>query len=143
MRMKFISFWPEAAVCWVAMSAIFRPGALHAHICHLGQTSPTDATLMQSCGEVISVSGPRLNHGGNTFVHVTNTGSGAGTARAAGTKGTLRCVGGDSGGPWFAYTSAYGVLSQCTWADTGRTITETAIFTSVEFIPAISANLVF
>jgi hypothetical protein len=141
--MKFISFWPEAAVCWVAMSAIFRPGALHAHICHLGQTSPTDATLMQSCGEVISVSGPRLNHGGNTFVHVTNTGSGAGTARAAGTKGTLRCVGGDSGGPWFAYTSAYGVLSQCTWADTGRTITETAIFTSVEFIPAISANLVF
>jgi hypothetical protein len=36
--------------------------------------------------------------------------------RTSGT-GTLRCHKGDSGGPWFAGTVAYGVMSSCAWVD--------------------------
>jgi hypothetical protein len=111
------------------------------YICHLGQTSPTDQTLMQTCGEVTSTTGGNYK-GGNTYVVVSNTQSGAGTTLSSG-KGTLRCVRGDSGGPWFAYTSAYGIQSSCAWNDTAETITNIVVYTSVEYVPAISANLVY
>lgn len=116
------------------------------YICHLGQTSPTDQTLMQSCGEVTSVNGSRTISGtqqGNTFVVVTNTQSGAGTTRETG-KGTLRCVPGDSGGAWFAHTTAYGIQSQCGFVDEpARTITRVVVYTSIEYIAPLGAELVF
>lgn len=111
------------------------------YICHLGQTSPTDQTLMQTCGEVTSTTGGNYK-GGNTYVVVSNTQSGAGTTLSSG-KGTLRCVRGDSGGPWFAYTTAYGIQSSCAWNDAAETITRIVVYTSVEYVPAISANLVY
>ncbi|HEX9948052.1 MAG TPA: hypothetical protein VGA98_10975 [Allosphingosinicella sp.] len=92
------------------------------YICHVGQTSPGSTTSMQSCGEVISVTasqttgGVSTQNGNGYFVMVRNTQSGKGTVRTSGT-GTLRCHKGDSGGPWFAGTVAYGVMSSCAWAD--------------------------
>lgn len=111
------------------------------YICHLGQTSQTDQTLIQSCGEVTSVTGGSFA-GGSTFVHVSNTQSGAGTVRTSGL-GTLRCVGGDSGGPWFAVTTAYGVQSGCAWADTAKTITDVVVYTSLDYAANINVTLVF
>jgi hypothetical protein len=111
------------------------------YICHLGQTSQTDQTLIQSCGEVTSVTGGSFA-GGNTFVIVSNTQSGAGTVRTSGL-GTLRCVGGDSGGPWFAVTTAYGVQSGCAWADTAKTITDIVVYTSLDYAANLNVTLVF
>jgi hypothetical protein len=110
-------------------------------ICHLGQTSRTNQTLVQSCGEVTSISGANHN-GGNTYVVVSNTQSGAGTIRTTGS-GTLKCVRGDSGGPWFALTTAYGIQSACSWTDSTESIAKTVIYTSVDYIPSIGAALVF
>lgn len=111
------------------------------YICHLGQTSNTDETLIQSCGEVTSVTGG--NHkGGSTYVHVSNTQSGAGTVRTSGL-GTLRCFRGDSGGPWFATTTAYGIHSACGWTDSTETITTVAVYTSVDLISNLAVTLVF
>lgn len=109
------------------------------YICHLGQTSKTNETLVQSCGEVTSVTGG--NHiGGNTYVVVSNTQSGAGTTRTSGL-GTLRCVRGDSGGPWFASTVAYGVNSACAWTDATETTSTIAVYTSVDFIGQLNVQI--
>lgn len=112
------------------------------YVCHLGQTSPTNPALMQSCGEVISITGANHHPGGNTYVVVTNTQSGAGTNHTSGL-GTLRCVRGDSGGPWFALNVAFGIQSACSWKDTGETITNTVIYTSVDYLADIGAQLVY
>lgn len=111
------------------------------YVCHLGQTSNTDSTLVQSCGEVTSITG--ANHiGGNTFVVVSNTQSGAGTDYSSGL-GTLRCVPGDSGGPWFAFNVAFGIQSACTWKNKDKTIASTVIYTSVDYLSDIGAQLVY
>ncbi|HYW15566.1 MAG TPA: hypothetical protein VE891_05365 [Allosphingosinicella sp.] len=91
------------------------------YVCHLGQTSPGSTASVQSCGEVISVTaaqdtGGNATQNGGYFVMVRNTQSGKGTVRTSGS-GTLRCYRGDSGGPWFAGTVAYGAMSSCAWAD--------------------------
>jgi len=52
-------------------------------------------------------------------------------------------VGGDSGGPWFAYTTAYGIQSACGWKDTSKTITQVVVYTSVDYLRNIGVTLVF
>ena len=123
-----------------------------AYICHLGQISLTDSTLIQSCGEVSSVAAQGSGNpntgvsvGGNTYITVKNTKSGAGTTYNPSTDGvgTLRCVAGDSGGPWFAYTTGYGVQSGCGWVnkETQKQATVTVI-TSLDYANLVGATLV-
>ena len=111
-------------------------------ICHLGQFSNTNSDFIQSCGEVISTAGSNSVRGASgNFVVVRNTQSGAGTTRTSG-QGTLRCFRGDSGGPWFALTTAYGVMSACAWVDTAETITDIAIYTSVDYFSNLGVTIV-
>ena len=110
-------------------------------VCHLGQTSPSASTLLQSCGEVTSTSGAGAQ-GGTTFVVVTNTQSGVGTTLTSG-QGTLRCARGDSGGPVFAGTVAFGIQSACAWNDTAETITNILVYTSIDYALSIGASVVF
>jgi hypothetical protein len=110
-------------------------------ICHLGQTSASASTLIQSCGEVTSTSGAGAQ-GGTTFVVVSNTQSGAGTTLTSG-QGTLRCTRGDSGGPMFAGTVAFGIQSACAWNDAAETITNILVYTSIDYASLIGATVVF
>lgn len=86
-----------------------------AFVCHVGREAPTSSNLVQSCGEVQSnnvyyMYNPNENLTSNqgNYVLVANTQSGVGTAVTSGA-GTLRAFGGDSGGPWFAGTIAFGI----------------------------------
>ena len=116
--------------------------ATGSYICHLGQTSLGSTTSMQSCGEVISVTaaqaydGSLIYYSGGSFVMVRNTSSGKGTVLGPSGTGTLRCYQGDSGGPWFAGTVAYGVLSSCAWeggvANSNRVLL--ALYTSLDYV---------
>jgi hypothetical protein len=85
-------------------------------VCHLGQKTKGSSIKAQSCGEVISVTGNKGTGSmtGGNYVILRNTQSGAGTIRTSGT-GTLICFEGDSGGPVFAGTIAFGVASACLW----------------------------
>ncbi|WP_228133092.1 S1 family peptidase [Alkanindiges illinoisensis] len=67
---------------------------------------------------------------------------GAGTVNTS-VLGTLRCVPGDSGGSWFALNVAFGVQSACSWKDADKTIARTVIYTSVDFLADIGAQLVY
>ncbi|WP_228704164.1 S1 family peptidase [Acinetobacter gyllenbergii] len=123
-------------------STVVKSGTVKgSYVCHLGQTSPTNSALIQSCGEVISITGANHN-GGNTYIVVSNTQSGAGTNHTSGL-GTLRCVRGDSGGPWFALNTAFGIQSSCSWKDSGETITNTVVYTSVDYLNDLGAQLVY
>lgn len=122
--------------------------AVGSYICHLGQTSLGSTTSMQSCGEVISVnaaqnsSGTSVSQTGGYFVMVRNTQSGKGTVRTSGT-GTLRCYQGDSGGPWFAGTIAYGVMSACAWADyVNSDHAAYSIYTSTDYFHWTGASII-
>ncbi len=73
---------------------------------------------------------------------VRNTQSGAGTVQSTGT-GTLRCFQGDSGGPVFAGTIAFGVLSSCGWAvalntDPARYM----LYTSTDFFATLGVDII-
>lgn len=112
-------------------------------VCHVGQESLGSANIVQSCGEVISTEGNRGtgNATGGNYVIVRNTQSGAGTIRTSGT-GTLRCYQGDSGGPWFAGTVAFGVMSACQWE--GGVMNGTArysMYTSISEFSLIGVTL--
>nr|WP_174506103.1 hypothetical protein [Acinetobacter sp. Marseille-Q1620] len=123
-------------------STVAKSGTVKgSYVCHLGQTSPTNSTLIQSCGEVTSITGANAK-GGNTSVVVTNTQSGAGTNHTSGL-GTLRCVRGDSGGPWFALNVAFGIQSACLWKDSAETITDIVVYTSVDYLSDLGAQLVY
>jgi hypothetical protein len=119
------------------------------YICHLGQSSPGSATYVQSCGEVISITAAQnfnaagdllLSQSGGYFVMVRNTQSGAGTTRTSGA-GTLRCYRGDSGGPWFANTIAYGVMSACSFADHIDGIVAESVFTSTDYFGQLGVTI--
>ena len=123
--------------------------ATGSYICHLGQTSYGSTTSMQSCGEVISVNaaqnstGTSVTQTGGYFVMVRNTSSGKGTVLGATGTGTLRCYQGDSGGPWFAGTIAYGVMSACAWADTVNSNRAAySIYTSTDYFHWIGATII-
>jgi hypothetical protein len=91
-------------------------------VCHRGQEYQDSPNFIQSCGEVVSVNGnvaydPDTNSAafsGGKFVIIRNTQSGAGTVRTSGT-GTLTCFAGDSGGPVFAGTVAFGIATNCAY----------------------------
>ena len=118
--------------------------AVGSYICHLGQTSYGSTTSMQSCGEVISVNATSSgSQTGGYFVLVRNTQSGKGTVRTSGT-GTLRCYQGDSGGPWFAGTIAYGVMSACAWVNNVINSDQAAysIYTSTDYFHWTGASII-
>lgn len=71
-----------------------------------------------------------------------NTQSGAGTATTVG-NGTLRCFSGDSGGPLFAGTIAFGVLSGCSWVDgdINKPVTY-ATYTSVDYFNKLGVSII-
>lgn len=123
--------------------------AVGSYICHLGQTYFGSTASMQSCGEVISVNVAQNSSGtsntmtGGAFVMVRNTQSGKGTVTTSGS-GTLRCYQGDSGGPWFAGTVAYGVMSACAWQVSANTDpTAYSIYTSTDFFTSrLGVNII-
>lgn len=125
--------------------------AVGSYICHVGQTSLGSTTSMQSCGEVISVNtaqgagGNWASQAGGSFVMVRNTSTGKGTVLGPTGTGTLRCYQGDSGGPWFAGTIAYGVLSSCAWEDPNVPNSDRALFatyTSTDFLNMAGASII-
>ncbi|HEX8126955.1 MAG TPA: hypothetical protein VF548_15375 [Allosphingosinicella sp.] len=123
--------------------------AVGSYICHVGQTSPGSTTNMQSCGEVISVNaeqnedGSVVNQTGGYFVMVRNTSSGKGTVLGSTGSGTLRCHRGDSGGPWFAGTVAYGVMSACHWTDgIDGNRAAFSLYTSLDYLNWIGSTII-
>lgn len=123
--------------------------AVGSYICHVGQTSPGSTTNMQSCGEVISVNadqsedGTVVNQTGGYFVMVRNTSSGKGTVLGSTGSGTLRCHYGDSGGPWFAGTVAYGVMSACHWSDADNgNRAAFSLYTSLDYLNWIGSTII-
>jgi hypothetical protein len=113
-------------------------------VCHLGQQTPGSSNVVQSCGEVVSTKATKgigASFIGGSYVLVRNTQSGAGTLRATGT-GTLLCFKGDSGGPWFSNTIAFGVLSVCSWKNNVENGTaEYSMYTSVDAFPSIGVTI--
>lgn len=131
---------------WVTVSGT----AMGSYICHLGQTTPGSTASVQSCGEVISVTAAQSSDGnwawqnGGNYVMVRNTSTGKGSVLGPTGSGTLRCYRGDSGGPWFAGTIAYGVLSSCAW-EGGIENSNRAIFslyTSTDFLHMTGASII-
>lgn len=117
-----------------------------AFVCHVGQTYSGSPTNIQSCGEVISLNGymkgAALQGSGGYHVVMRNTQSGGGTTHTSGT-GTLRCYKGDSGGPVFAGTIAFGVMTSCTWVSGEQsTPTTYAMYTSIDYIKDIGASII-
>lgn len=117
-------------------------------VCHLGQTSQGSSNSVQSCGEVISVNGSQtansttISSAGGSFVMLKNTQSGAGTNRTSGV-GTLRCFPGDSGGPVFAGTIAFGVMSACAWENgDNNQPAKYAMYTSTDYFYKVGANII-
>jgi hypothetical protein len=111
------------------------------YVCHLGQQAQGSSTFVQSCGEVFSTTGKSPGNGtvsGGSFVIVRNTQSGAGTVKTSGT-GTLRSFSGDSGGPWFAGTIAFGVHAGSAKLADGTT--SYAKYTSVDTFPSIGVTI--
>ena len=125
------------------------------YICHLGQTSFGSTSSMQSCGEVISTTARQtpsttqpgsfdLSYTGGAFVMVRNTSSGKGTILGSTGTGTLRCYQGDSGGPWFAGTVAYGSMSSCAWENGGLNTNRAilSLYTSLDFVGMAGASII-
>ncbi len=113
-----------------------------AFVCHLGQEKLRSNNVMQSCGEVVSTttSKSRVFVAGS-YVMVRNTQSGVGTFQTTGT-GTLSCLEGDSGGPWFAGNIALGVHSACVWKDGIKNgIAQYSLYTSVDAFPSIGVDI--
>lgn len=126
--------------------------AVGSYICHLGQTSLGSTTNMQSCGEVISINASlssnqpvsSASYTGGSFVAVRNTSTGKGSVLGPTGTGTLRCYQGDSGGPWFAGTIAYGVQSWCAWengvANSNRVLL--VLYTSTDFFSRAGVSII-
>jgi hypothetical protein len=107
-------------------------------VCHLGQQTLGSSNVVQSCGEVVSTMANRGTSAftGGSYVLVRNTQSGAGTLRTTGT-GTLLCFQGDSGGPVFANTIAFGVMSACAFKD--GVVNGTALYAMYTSVDAFSS----
>ncbi|GLG83279.1 hypothetical protein ACSO1_18010 [Acinetobacter calcoaceticus] len=114
-----------------------------AYICHLGKTAPLVATLTQSCGEVESINSSNADGQGNTFVAVKNTDGNAGYPHTTG-NGSLRCYPGDSGSPWFAGTTGYGIMHACFWQspEDSSTPVTVSIYTSLDYLNSIGTTIV-
>lgn len=120
-------------------------------LCHLGQEKFGSSNSIQSCGEVVSISGAlkkdatgksRIETSGGSFVVLRNTQSGVGTTRTSGT-GTLKCYQGDSGGPVFAGTVAFGVVSACSWEDKKNSDKASYLmYTSTDYFDKIGVSII-
>jgi hypothetical protein len=111
-------------------------------VCHLGQQTLNSSNVVQSCGEVVSTTSVGISGStSGSYVPVRNTQSGVGTVRTSGT-GTLLCFTGDSGGPWFSGTIAFGVHSGCAWENGIQNGTATySSYTSVDAFPSIGVTI--
>lgn len=113
-----------------------------AYICHLGKTAPLVSTLTQSCGEVESINTSNADGNGNTFVAVKNTAGNAGYDHTTGI-GSLRCYPGDSGSPWFAGTTGYGIMHACFWkGEDSSSPVDVSIYTSLDYLNSIGVAIV-
>lgn len=115
-----------------------------AYLCHFGQTYLGSPDYKQSCGEVVSTTGSNIKGSGVTgnYVILRNTQIGKGTVRTSG-DGTLSCFVGDSGGPIFADSTAYGIQSACAFVGAPNTSpTRYLAYTSIEDINALGVTLV-
>jgi hypothetical protein len=125
-------------------TAIAKGTTKGSFICHLGQTARGSGVFVQTCGEVISTGSDNVYGKGTpgNYVIVRNTQTGAGTVRTTG-NGTLTCFPGDSGGPWFANTIAYGVMSTCAWVG-GSQANPVAwsAFTSTDYFSTLGVTLI-
>ncbi len=130
----------------VSNGTVYTPGTTQgSFVCHLGQQILNSPNVVQSCGEVISITGQKnplqYTPTGGSYVIVRNTLSGAGTVKPAGSAGTLKCYHGDSGGPWFAGTIAFGVQSGCAWEGADDGITLYVQYTSIDAFSYLTATL--
>ncbi|EPF87826.1 hypothetical protein GCM10025882_21980 [Acinetobacter gyllenbergii] len=109
----------------------------------MGKTGELVSTLTQSCGEVDSINSSNADGNGNTFVVVKNTNGNAGHDHTTG-QGSLRCYPGDSGGPWFALTTGYGIMHSCAWQTQNNSSTPVtiAIYTSLDYLNSIGTAIV-
>ncbi|GEM_PF-5518061 len=58
-------------------------------------------------------------------------------------QGSLRCYLGDSGGPWFALTTGYGIMHACFWKGQDSTSpVDISIYTSLDYLNSIGASIV-
>jgi hypothetical protein len=107
---------PRSLVGWTSVSDTEQRGYLRtgSYLCHYGVYSAT-----QSCGEVTDKAfAPAVYNSQGTFIGCGKPGA---TVVACGPnfvrvdkvakegQVALQCIGGDSGGPWFAYGNAYGI----------------------------------
>lgn len=125
---------PRGLVGWVSQSKTnaktdTKPGSF---LCHFGAKADT-LGYGQSCGEVVDVAyKPVIEDNQGNVINCGKTGApiecqnkfvAVQPAKKAG-QSDLNCPGGNSGGPWFAYGNAYGILKagaednngQCTLA---------------------------
>jgi hypothetical protein len=120
-----------------------KPGSF---VCHLGHEYLNSSNVVQTCGEVVSTtaSSPpnKISFTGGSYVVVRNTQSGAGTLQTK-DDGTLKCFSGDSGGPVFSGTTAFGVASACTWKYGVANIGPVSylLYTSVDAFPSIGVTI--
>ena len=55
----------------------------------------------------------------------------------------MRCVSGDSGGPWFANTIGYGIQSGCAWEDANtQKQAKIVVYTSLDYANLVGATVV-
>jgi len=106
---------PRALVGWTSVGSTEERGYLTtgSYICHYGVYSAT-----QSCGEVTDTSFAPAIYSNGVFTGCGKPGApviscGPNFVRvdkvAKEGQVALQCIGGDSGGPWFAYGNAYGI----------------------------------
>ncbi len=107
---------PRSLVGWRSVSDTEQRGYLRtgSYLCHYGVYSDT-----QSCGEVTDKAfAPAVYNSAGTFIGCGKPGAtvvscGPNFVRvdkvAKEGQVALQCIGGDSGGPWFAYGNAYGI----------------------------------
>jgi hypothetical protein len=121
-----------------------KPGSF---VCHLGHEYLRSSNVVQTCGEVVSTKASTTKNNtvsftDGSFVLVRNTQSGAGTLQTK-DEGTLKCFSGDSGGPVFSGTTAFGVASACTWKYGVANIGPVSylMYTSVDAFPSIGVTI--
>lgn len=141
---------PRTLIDWKSVSQTNEKGTIEtgSFICTFGQT-----TGVQSCGEVtnkkfapnmVDDNGNPVGCGeagkdfipcGNNFVRVE--------PKAKKGQPDLRCAGGDSGGPWFAYGSAYGIHKGGSVIKGGGGKCSSAVYTPIIRINDLNTTLYY
>lgn len=116
------------------------------YVCFYGMT--TAPINGQECGEVWSTysnpnyQAPKQPNGcsnGPTFVSCATN-----FVEVRPAKGEImNCRGGDSGSPWFIYTTAFGIMSGCGWPDPNSASASRAFYTSTDELDYSAYSLVY